>query len=236
MIKRYYFHSSLISLLFLLLLLFILAGSRFLFEPGHVTTGIHHNHGEDEAVNCEQNDLYSQIYRYDSSQVCRPEEREKMIFEPEPIAVQPALTTDTEESSSGSGSSSRLNSKEKQMFDMINIARKDAGLPILRISSSLTASARAKSRDMANNDYFSHDSPRYGGLSELLKSFNISYSLAAENLAMNSSGCVSSAHAMLLNSTRHRGNILDPNFQYIGIGIQARSDGTHYYTQHFSRP
>lgn len=126
------------------------------------------------------------------------------------------------------------NSKEQQMINSINQARSNAGLPALMVSSDLTKAARAKSKDMVDKNYFSHTSPTYGSMTSMLQHFGISYSAAGENLAMNSNGSVSAAHESLMNSPGHRSNILEPRFSYVGVGIQVKSDGSHYYTQLFT--
>ncbi len=128
------------------------------------------------------------------------------------------------------------NSKEQQMINLINQARSNAGLPNLQVSSELSKAARAKSKDMVDKNYFSHTSPTYGSLVTMLQYFGISYSAAGENLAMNTSGSVSAAHESLMNSPGHRSNILEPRYIYVGVGIQVRSDGSHYYTQIYIAP
>lgn len=134
---------------------------------------------------------------------------------------------------SGTAGSSSLSTKEREMLNLVNQARSNAGLSQLQVCSELTRAARAKSKDMVDNSYFSHTSPRYGGLEGLLRNFGISYRSAGENLAMNSSGSVSAAHSSLMNSPGHRDNILGRNYNYVGIGIHVKSDGSHYYTQLF---
>lgn len=127
-----------------------------------------------------------------------------------------------------------ISQKEQEMINYINQARADAGLSSLSYCSQLTNAARAKSRDMIDNNYFAHNSPRYGGLGDLLGTFGISYRSAGENLAMNSNGSVKAAHNSLMNSSGHRGNILGSSFTRVGVGIQVRSDGSHFYTQLFT--
>ena len=127
-----------------------------------------------------------------------------------------------------------ISQKEQEMINYINQARTNAGLSPLSYCSQLTSAARAKSRDMIDNNYFAHNSPRYGGLGNLLGTFGISYRSAGENLAMNSNGSVSAAHRSLMNSSGHRANILGSNFTRVGVGIQVKGDGSHYYTQLFT--
>ncbi len=124
-------------------------------------------------------------------------------------------------------------SKEQEMINYINQARSNAGLPPLQVNSRLTDAARAKSRDMAVNNYFSHNSPTYGSFTSLLSRYGVSYRAAAENIAWNSNGSVRSAHNSLMNSPGHRANILGSNYRQVGVGIHVRSDGRHYYTQLF---
>ncbi len=131
------------------------------------------------------------------------------------------------------GSSTSVSQKEQQMLSYVNEVRIQAGLPTLTYCSQLTSAARAKSMDMIVNNYFSHTSPRYGGLGGLLSHYGISYRMAGENLAMNSSGSVSAAHNSLMASPGHRANILGNSFSHVGIGIQVKGDGSHYYTQLF---
>jgi uncharacterized YkwD family protein len=163
-------------------------------------------------------------------------DRDEITFEagqkirPEP---EPEPTPEPKPAPSNPGGGSSASHKEQQMINLVNEARKNAGLSELRVSSQLVTTARAKSRDMADNNYFSHQSPVYGDLAGLLKRFGISYRAAGENLAMNSNGSVSAAHNSLMGSAGHRSNILSNKYSHIGIGIAIRSDGTHYYTQLF---
>ncbi len=176
---------------------------------------------KDEAV-AEKKELWLELAR----------ERAEAEAQAEAIAKAEAAKA-AEQSSAGSSASAGTREKEQQMLTLINRARNDAGLPSLTLCSELSSVARAKSRDMVDNNYFSHTSPRYGGLGGLLSHFGISYRTAGENLAMNSSGSVSAAHSSLMGSPGHRANIMGSNFSRVGIGIQVKSNGNHYYTQLF---
>ena len=153
-------------------------------------------------------------------------------------AIEERIRADLETARASEGrataSAASTSQKEQEMINYINRARSNAGLPSLSYCSQLTNAARAKSRDMIDNNYFAHTSPRYGGLGGLLGNFGISYRSAGENLAMNSNGSVSAAHSSLMNSSGHRANILGSNFSRVGVGIQVKSDGSHYYTQLFT--
>lgn len=159
-------------------------------------------------------------------------DRDEITFEAgQKIRPEPEPEPKPAPSASGGGSSA--SQKEQQMVNFVNEARRNAGLAELTVSSQLITAARAKSKDMADNNYFSHQSPVYGGLAGLMQRFGISYRAAGENLAMNSNGSVNAAHNSLMGSAGHRSNILSNKYSHIGIGIAIRSDGTHYYTQLF---
>ncbi|MDH7478778.1 MAG: CAP domain-containing protein [Syntrophomonadaceae bacterium] len=123
---------------------------------------------------------------------------------------------------------------EQQVFELTNAERVKAGLAPLRWNWELARVARFKSQDMRDRSYFSHNSPTYGSLFTMMKNFGIKYSAAGENIAAG----YSSAQAVVqgwMNSSGHRQNILNPNFNQIGIGYAAGGSYRHYWTQMFIR-
>jgi len=128
-----------------------------------------------------------------------------------------------------------LGQQEQRMVDLVNQERTKNGLAPLIVDLEVARVAAIKSQDMADNNYFSHNSPTYGSPFDMLKKFNISYLHAGENLAGNSS--VENAHTALMNSSGHRQNILSPDFTHIGIGVRPSSKYGYLYTQMFiSKP
>ena len=138
-------------------------------------------------------------------------------------------------SSSGNTSSStetsNMNSDEKEVFDLINKQRTNNGLAALKNDSEVQRVARIKAQDMVDNNYFSHTSPTYGSPFDMLKSFKISYKTAGENIAGNSSN--SSAVTAWMNSSGHKANILNSNFNYTGIGVVSSPKYGKVYVQLF---
>lgn len=138
-------------------------------------------------------------------------------------------------SSSGNTSSStetsNMNSDEKEVFDLINKQRTNNGLAALKNDSEVQRVARIKAQDMVDNNYFSHTSPTYGSPFDMLKSFKISYKTAGENIAGNSSN--SSAVTAWMNSSGHKANILNSNFNYTGIGVVSSNRYGKIYVQMF---
>ena len=138
-------------------------------------------------------------------------------------------------SSSGNTSSStetsNMNSDEKEVFDLINKQRTNNGLAAIKNDSEVQRVARIKAQDMVDNNYFSHTSPTYGSPFDMLKSFKISYKTAGENIAGNSSN--SSAVTAWMNSSGHKANILNSNFNYTGIGVVSSPKYGKMYVQLF---
>ena len=121
-------------------------------------------------------------------------------------------------------------SYEKQVAVLVNKERAAYGLAPLTLSAKLSDVARLKSQDMHDNHYFSHTSPTYGSPFNMLKTFNISYRSAGENIAMGYRTPEEVVHAWM-NSSGHRANILNASYTQIGVGYVA--DG-HYWTQTFT--
>lgn len=118
---------------------------------------------------------------------------------------------------------------EAQVAKLVNEQRAANGLTPLTLSTELSNVARTKSRDMHDNNYFSHTSPTYGSPFDMLKSFGISYRAAGENIAMGYASPEAVVTAWM-NSAGHRANILNASYTQIGVGYVA--DG-NYWTQEF---
>ncbi len=127
--------------------------------------------------------------------------------------------------------SSALNSDELLLLKLVNQERVSRKLALLTIDVQLSNVAEAKSRDMADNQYFSHQSPTYGSPFEMMKQFGITYRTAGENIACNQT--VEAAHKALMESTGHRENILGTQFTHIGIGIVNGGQCGKMLTQQF---
>jgi uncharacterized YkwD family protein len=124
-----------------------------------------------------------------------------------------------------------LSAEEQQMVNLINQERAKAGVAPLKVDLRLVQSARLKSKDMIENNYFSHTSPTLGGFAALIRKYAPDYRYLGENLAGNRS--VQAAHTALMNSSGHRKNILNPNYTSIGIGIVNGGPYGKMFTQHF---
>lgn len=124
-----------------------------------------------------------------------------------------------------------LNAYEQQVVDLTNKERAKYSLPPLKIDLALSKVAREKSRDMAVNHYFSHNSPTYGSPFEMMRKFGISYTAAGENIAKGQRTPQEVVTAWM-NSEGHRANILNKNYTHIGVGFEENG---YIWTQQFIR-
>ena len=143
-------------------------------------------------------------------------------------------TNNNTSSSSGTttqNATSNLSSDEQEVFNLINQQRTNNGLQALKIDKEVQNVARIKAKDMVDNNYFSHTSPTYGSPFDMLNSFKVYYKTAGENIAGNSSN--SGAVNAWMNSSGHKANILNGNFNYTGIGVMKGSQYGKIYVQMF---
>lgn len=104
-----------------------------------------------------------------------------------------------------------------EVVKLVNEQRGKAGLKPLIVHTNLTKLAKAKSIDMYQNKYFSHDSPKFGSPFDMMDKYNITFEYAGENLAK---GQRSAAQVVKdwMASPGHRANILNPKYTLIGVG------------------
>jgi uncharacterized protein YkwD len=129
---------------------------------------------------------------------------------------------------------------EKLAHKQTNERRKNNGLAELQYNHHLSAIALQHSRDMAERDYFSHESPDGNGTSDRYKKFGHDTKSSGENIAKEYSHItqspMESAEAVVgawMNSPGHRENILREQFGEEGIGVFLESSGAMYVTQNF---
>lgn len=116
---------------------------------------------------------------------------------------------------------------EKQILDITNAIRSRHELQLLEWDEKTAEVAYAHSKDMAIEDYFSHESEKYGDLSERLKAADILYEVAGENIAANYTDAPAVVEGWL-NSESHREALLNEDFSHLGVGVYQK-----HYTQNF---
>lgn len=122
-----------------------------------------------------------------------------------------------------------------QILNLVNAERQKQGLQPLKLNQQLTNIATIKSKDMRDNNYFSHQSPTYGSPFDMMKHFGITYHYAGENIAAGQKTAVDVMNAWM-NSSGHRANILNANYTDLGVGYVAGGSYGTYWTQEFIKP
>lgn len=127
-----------------------------------------------------------------------------------------------------------ISDTEKQVRELTNAFRVYNGLSTLKSSTSGDNAARLHSQDMADQNYFSHDSLDGRSAFDRLKNVGISYSAAGENIIAGRGDAASMINGWIASSG-HRSNILNGSYEYIGCGTGYNVGSTFglYGTQDF---
>ena len=127
---------------------------------------------------------------------------------------------------------------EGRLFALVNEQRQQRNLAPMDWKDELLPPAREHSGRMAERNYFSHQDPEYGDLSQRLMRFGIRYTAAGENLFVVSGVADIAEHAVeaWLKSPGHRENILNPAFRSSAVALHRTPNGLVYATQIFTAP
>jgi uncharacterized protein YkwD len=120
-----------------------------------------------------------------------------------------------------------------------NAERAKLGLPALKESINLDASAEAKVLDMFKNQYFAHQSPGGLGVGDLAENAGYDFLIIGENLALGNFENDQALVQAWMDSPGHRANILNANYQEIGVAVQKgifEGRTTWLAVQHFGKP
>ncbi|WP_042223887.1 CAP domain-containing protein [Oceanobacillus manasiensis] len=116
---------------------------------------------------------------------------------------------------------------EKQIYDMTNVIRRNHERSTLKEENSVSLVAFKHSKDMEENNYFSHYSQDGSGLKERLALEDVYYSSAGENIAAQYTDAPAAMEGWL-NSEGHREALLNESYTHLGVGVYRL-----YYTQNF---
>lgn len=120
---------------------------------------------------------------------------------------------------------------EAQIVDLVNQARAAAGVAPLTVDRRLTQAAQKHSQLMAEHGELSH---QFDGEPSLQRRFaNEEMPAGEEGENVGLSQTVAGAHQAIMDSPPHRHNLLNPNYNTIGVGIMRRS-GMVYVTEDFA--
>ncbi|WP_163972083.1 CAP domain-containing protein [Oceanobacillus halotolerans] len=121
---------------------------------------------------------------------------------------------------------------EYQLFDLTNAARAKYGIPTLTWDEAVRTTAQDHSKDMAENNYFSHNNLEGQSPFDRMTEDNIEYRMAGENLAAGQTSSIF-AHEGLMNSYGHRENKLKEEFTSLAVGVGFGTDDQPYFTENY---
>src|SRR5437588_3338282 len=117
-------------------------------------------------------------------------------------------------------------SDEFYFVNAINAVRANRGLAPLVVDGQLTSTAQSWSSHMAGDGTLSHN-PN-------LSSQVSNWRTLGENVGTGSS--LQSIEAAFENSPHHFENMVDPGYQYVGVGVVQDGNGTYWVTEDFKQP
>lgn len=144
-------------------------------------------------------------------------------------------TADASTGTGGGGSSTltpaEITAYEDEVWSIVNNERSSEGLPSLTRDPELDAIAQGHSDHMRNVGTMAHDGIGDGTVSSRYADAGYTCIMSGENVARGQSTPAAVMNAWM-NSPGHRANILNSNFNRIGIGLAMPG---FYWTQNFAK-
>ena len=124
---------------------------------------------------------------------------------------------------------------EAEILRLVNQERAQRGLPELAVEERLRQAAREHSRVMAAGEQLRHQVTGEADVSERLAATGLRFSAAAENIGrVDADDGAPAAHRALMDSPKHRANILSEKYNRVGLGVVRRGERL-WVTQDFAR-
>lgn len=124
--------------------------------------------------------------------------------------------------------------EELALITAHNDYRKSKGLQELSYRTTITAAAQGHVDWMAANNVMSHIGKDGSTLGTRLREAGYNYIYAGENIAAGYAG-VGDVMAGWKNSNGHNNNILNPNYDHIGVAVAKSASGKKYWCVDFGR-
>jgi uncharacterized protein YkwD len=129
------------------------------------------------------------------------------------------------------GSAPYASQAERQLLNLANQARAEAGLAPLQIDDGLMRAARKHSVLMASQKQLSHDLPGEPALPQRLAATStLQFSAEGENVGLAPS--TAEVHQAFMQSPHHRENLLNPAYNVAGFAV-VRNGNLIYVTEDF---
>ena len=122
-------------------------------------------------------------------------------------------------------------SAEQQLFKLLNLERQHHRLSLLQWDPRLAEAARIHAQKMARAGDISHRFPGEPDVTERARRKGALFKAIAENVAL--AGTPEEIHLALMNSPGHRANILNPEYNAVGVGV-VQAGNELYVTEDFA--
>lgn len=118
----------------------------------------------------------------------------------------------------------------RQVAGLVNKEREANGLSYVKYSDKLSQAATKRAEEIVST--FSHTRPDGSSCFTVIDEYGIGYYTVGENIAAGQTSPASVMNSWM-NSTGHRANILNSDFNFIGVGV-AKEGGMYYWVQLFA--
>ncbi|MBQ8300991.1 MAG: hypothetical protein IJX57_03410 [Clostridia bacterium] len=122
----------------------------------------------------------------------------------------------------------------KQILELTNAEREKNGLDPLEWDDSLAELAQSHCNDMIEREYFAHNTPDGKTPFDRMREAGILYWSAGENIAAGQYSPEAAFEAWM-NSEGHKKNILNKDFEHMGVSVVKGGKYGIYWAQEFAR-
>ena len=123
------------------------------------------------------------------------------------------------------------NKFDREILQLVNNERTDAGLAPLSINSQLDRAANLHTDEMVQADKMQHQLPGEASLGDRVSATGYDWTRVAENIAAGSKTPEAVVDGWM-NSSGHRKNILNPNYTHLGVGYENAPDDNDSYNDY----
>ena len=125
-------------------------------------------------------------------------------------------------------STAQTRNDEMAFIGFINQSRQQGGLGGLQVLAPIAGVSREHSEFMRDKNSLEHTS-------DLPSKFPPEWQALGENVGKGKGVTVDQLHQAFMNSPAHRANIMDPDYNYVGLGVRYAADGTLWVTEEFMK-
>jgi uncharacterized protein YkwD len=148
---------------------------------------------------------------------------------PRASATTKSVSSDSGGSTSGGGT---MDAASLEVLRLVNVERAKVGCGAVKGNSLLTKAAYLHSKDMAVNNYFSHDSQDGRTMVDRIKAQGYTKGTLGENIAAGQRTAESVMNSWM-DSPGHKANILNCSYTELGVGHYVGGSYGQYWTQDF---